>query len=45
MDDEPKRQEPEIKPPAPEVVPERKGPEIPPDKDAPQKEAPTRERI
>lgn len=43
MNDEPKRQEPEIMPPVPEVEPERRAPEIPPDKDAPDKNAPTRE--
>jgi hypothetical protein len=42
MDDNPKKQEPEIMPPVPQVEPERGVPEIPPDKDAPEKEAPTK---
>jgi hypothetical protein len=42
MDDQPKRQEPEIMPPAPQVEPQRDRPEIPADKDAPEKESPTR---
>jgi hypothetical protein len=41
MNDEPKKQEPEIMPPVPEVEPERNVPEIPPDKDAPEKKGPT----
>jgi hypothetical protein len=40
MDDEPKRQEPEIMPPVPNVVPGRSAPEIPPDKDTPEKKSP-----
>jgi hypothetical protein len=40
MNGEPKKQEPEIMPPAPEVEPERNVPEIPPDKDAPEKTGP-----
>jgi hypothetical protein len=40
MDNDPKRQEPEIMPPVPDVVPERSVPEIPPDKDAPEKKGP-----
>jgi hypothetical protein len=42
MNDEPKKQEPEIMPPVPKVEPERPGPEIPPDKDAPERESPIR---
>jgi hypothetical protein len=38
MDTEPKKQEPEIVPPAPVVEPPRNVPEIPPDKDTPGKE-------
>jgi hypothetical protein len=38
MNSEPKRQEPEIVPPVPNMVPGRSMPEIPPDKDAPQKQ-------
>jgi hypothetical protein len=41
MDTEPKRQEPEIMPPVPEVEPRRTVPDIPPDNDAPEKQAPT----
>jgi len=37
---EPNRQEPEIMPPVPEVEPERNIPEIPYDKDAPEKQSP-----
>jgi hypothetical protein len=40
MNDEPKKQEPEIMPPVPEVEPERNVPEIPPDKDVPEKKGP-----
>jgi hypothetical protein len=40
MGTEPKRQEPEIMPPVPEVEPTRPGPEIPLDKDAPEKLTP-----
>jgi hypothetical protein len=42
MADEPKKQEPEIMPPVPQEEPQRNVPEIPPDKDAPEKEAPIR---
>jgi hypothetical protein len=42
MDDEPKRVEPEIIPPVPETEPGRSAPEIPPDKDAPEKNGPIR---
>jgi hypothetical protein len=42
MDGEPKKQEPEIMPPVPEVEPGRNMPEIPPDKDAPDKKSPIR---
>jgi hypothetical protein len=51
MNGEPKKQEPEILPPVPEVEPERNVPEIPPDKnvpeippdkDAPEKKGPIR---
>jgi hypothetical protein len=37
---EPKPEQPEIIPPVPETGPTRRAPEIPPDKDAPQKKAP-----
>lgn len=40
MDGEPKRQEPEIMPPVPEVAPGRRAPEIPPNKDTPEKNVP-----
>jgi hypothetical protein len=40
MNGEPKKQEPEIMPSVPEVGPDRKEPEIPPDKDAPEKIGP-----
>ena len=40
MDTEPKKQEPEIVPPAPVVEPARNVPEIPPDKDTPEKRSP-----
>jgi hypothetical protein len=40
MNDEPKKQEPEIMPPLPEVEPERNLPEIPLDKDVPEKKGP-----
>jgi len=40
MDTEPKKQEPEIVPPAPVVEPPRNVPEIPPDKDTPEKRSP-----
>jgi hypothetical protein len=42
MANEPKRQEPEIMPPRPDVQPERTPTEIPQDKDAPEKDAPVR---
>jgi hypothetical protein len=42
MDNDPKRPEPEIMPTHPKEEPERVRPEIPPDKDAPQKESPLR---
>jgi hypothetical protein len=42
MDDDRNRPQPEIMPPAPKEQPERIPPEIPPDKDAPQKESPIR---
>ncbi len=42
MDNEPKRPQPEIMPPVPNVQPEREVPEIPPDKDAPEKNSPER---
>jgi hypothetical protein len=41
MDQEPKRQEPEILPPVPQAEPGRSMPEIPPDKDVPEKSVPT----
>jgi hypothetical protein len=40
MATEPKRKEPEIKPPRPDIQPERTPAEIPQDKDAPEKEVP-----
>jgi hypothetical protein len=40
MDNEPKRQEPEITPSAPVEDPQRSVPEIPWDKDAPEKKSP-----
>lgn len=40
MDEEPKVDGPQIVPPAPEIDPPRKVPEIPPDKDTPEKKAP-----
>jgi hypothetical protein len=40
MSKQPKREEPEIKPPAPDVKQQPLQPEIPPDKDTPQKEDP-----
>ena len=40
MEIEPKKQEPEIVPPAPIVEPERNVPEVPPDKDTPEKRSP-----
>jgi hypothetical protein len=42
MDNEPKRVEPEITPPVPETEPGRSVPEIPPDKDALEKNGPLR---
>ena len=42
MGNESKRQEPEIMPPVPEVEPKRSIPEIPPDKDAPEKQSPVK---
>jgi hypothetical protein len=42
MDSKPKKQEPEITPPLPVVEPEKNVPEIPPDKDAPEKRGPAR---
>jgi hypothetical protein len=39
---QPKRDEPEIKPVTPDVDQHPVEPEIPPDKDAPQKESPTK---
>ena len=42
MDEEPKRQEPEILPPVPQVEPGRSTPEIPPDRDVPEKNVPIR---
>jgi hypothetical protein len=41
MDDKPRRQEPEIMPLRPDVEPQRGVPEIPPDKDVPEKQSPT----
>ena len=40
MADEPKRQEPEIMPPAPQEEPERHVPEIPPNENVPEKKGP-----
>ena len=42
MDNEPKRQEPDIPPPVPQIEPDRSVPEIPPDKDTPEKKGPVR---
>ena len=42
MDKEPKRQEPEIMPPRPQIEPARSVPEIPPDNDVPEKTTPVR---
>jgi hypothetical protein len=42
MDNEPKRQQPEIMPPVPQEAPTRAVPEIPADKDAPEKISPVR---
>jgi hypothetical protein len=42
MNDEPKRPEPEIRPPMPNENPQPSLPEIPADKDAPQKDSPVR---
>jgi hypothetical protein len=42
MDSEPKRPEPEIMPPVPNTEPRRSEPEIPADKDAPERESPTK---
>jgi hypothetical protein len=42
MDDEPTKLEPEIMPPAPKTKPGRSVAEIPPDKDAPEKNGPIR---
>jgi hypothetical protein len=42
MSKQPKRDEPGIKPPTPDVRQQPVEPEIPPDKDAPQKERPTK---
>jgi hypothetical protein len=39
---DPKRQEPEIMPPVPNTEPRRSTPEIPADKDAPEKTSPAR---
>ena len=40
MNSEPKRQEPEIVPSVPDMVPGRSVPEVPPHKDAPEKKGP-----
>jgi len=42
MDNEPKRPEPEIMPPGPNTVPQRSEPEIPADKDTPEKNSPAK---
>jgi hypothetical protein len=42
MDNDPKQPEPDIMPPHPKEEPDRVRPEIPPDKDVPQKETPLR---
>jgi hypothetical protein len=42
MNKQPKREEPEIKPPAPDVKQEPNAPEIPQDKDTPEKESPVK---
>jgi hypothetical protein len=45
MSKQPRRGEPEIKPPAPDVKQEPVKPEIPPDKVAPEKEGPTKAKV
>jgi hypothetical protein len=45
MNGEPKKQEPEIMPPVPQVEPERNVPEIPLDKDVPEKKGPTQAEV
>jgi hypothetical protein len=42
MNNEPKRQEPEIMPPVPKVEPERQIPEIPPEREVPERRTPVR---
>ena len=44
MDSEPKRQEPDIPPPVPQIQPDRNVPEIPPDIDTPEKRSPVQAR-
>jgi hypothetical protein len=41
MDSEPKQPKPEIMPPVPQTEPRRETPEIPPDKNAPERQQPT----
>lgn len=45
MAEQPKQPEPEIMPPVPKVEPRQGGVEIPPDKDAPERESPTKGEI
>jgi hypothetical protein len=45
MNDEPRKQEPEIMPPVPDVEPQRSPQEVPQDKDAPQRESPERSGV
>jgi hypothetical protein len=45
MNGKPKKQEPEIMPPVPDVEPEQNIPEIPPDKDAPEKKGPIQAEV
>ena len=45
MNDEPKKQQPEIMPPVPDVEPQRGPEEAPQDKDMPERQAPERSGI
>jgi hypothetical protein len=45
MNDEPKKHEPEIMPPVPDVEPQRGPVEVPQDKDTPERQAPERSGI
>jgi hypothetical protein len=42
---DPKRQEPEIMPPVPDVEPSRQPEEVPQDKNAPQRRAPEKDQV